>query len=235
MYDLFGARPAFGAMAALPLLSLVIITTRYQLLSIGRGASKEPPGRLRTIDLMRLQSLRRWLIANGVFAAAITLIPLIMPLHAANVGLSASVTSGIIAAVALGTITMRSFVAVLLARFRSDILLGGALIFAALTYSMLPFFHDWRWLAGVSLGLGMSLGLGQPISMSLIYSEAPHGRVNESLGLALSLASFQQMLAPLTLGIVASTFGIAPMVWMVAVTLAACALYTVSGRERQKP
>jgi MFS family permease len=143
-YDLYGARTAFAATAVLPLLSLVIIACGSHLFSVDRRASKEPPDRRRAINLMRLHGLRRWLIANGVFAAAITLIPMVMPLHAANVGISASVTSGIIAAVALGSITMRSFVAVLLARFRSEALLGGALAFAALTYSMLPFFYDRR-------------------------------------------------------------------------------------------
>lgn len=227
VFDAFGARMAFLAILLLPASSLAILAAGRHGLVLANEPNDLETERLLAADLLRMPRLRRGLIANGIFAAALGLFPFVAALHAVAAGFSGAATSGLIASASLGAVAMRIAIALFLSQFAPRIVLSGALAATAIAYASMPFFYDWVWLAGISFLLGMGVGAGQPISMSLVYAESPKGRINESLGLAMAIANVKQFLWPLVLGFVAFSLGIGPMVWLIGITLALAALYTL--------
>lgn len=225
VFDAFGARIAFLAILLLPALSLLIVATGRHALVVANDPLEEPAERLVATDLLRMPDLRRWLIANGIFAAALALFPFVAALHAVSLGFSGTAASGILASASLGAVAMRMALVLLPSRIAPRFLLGGALVATAIAYATLPLFSDWLLLAGVGFLLGMGVGAGQPIAMSLLYVASPKGRINESLGLGMAIASLKQFLWPILLGLVASSFGIGPMVWVIAIMLLLAAVY----------
>ena len=103
-----------------------------------------------------------------------------------------------------------------------SLLLGAAL------YAALPLAQLFWPLMLISGCLGLTLGLGVPISLNLIYEAAPQGRSNEAVGLSQMLTNLQQTVLPLLLGVIAAGSGEAAMIWMIsAIMLATAALVRV--------
>lgn len=228
-YDHAGTRAAFVALGAMPLLTLVLIVlTRFHLFASVAGPA-ETPVTGGSFTLIRIRELRHWIIVYSVFSAAHTLFPFVLSLHAVEIGMRASQAGLALGAVAVGSMIARAGASFLATRIHAPRLLAVGLIFAALAYGVLPMTHSWAWLLPLCLALGLSLGIGTPIVTALIYGAAPDGRLNESLGLAMSLTNFLQLATPLGFGLVASTLGVASMMWLVAACLLAAG--GMSGRK----
>jgi MFS family permease len=227
VFDIAGVRAVFLAILVFPALSLAILAGGRHGLTVVRGTPAAKPVSLHAIDLLRIPRLRRALLSNGIFAASMALIPFVAALQSTSVGLSATAASGVVASASLGAIAMRVAIALFPSWFVSHIVLGCALAAAAIGYALLSFFHAWIWLAGLNFLLGMAVGIGQPLSLSLIYAGSPRERINESLGVAMTLGNVTQSLAPLALGLVASAAGVAPMLWLMGTMLAVAAIYIV--------
>jgi MFS family permease len=86
-----------------------------------------------------------------------------------------------------------------------------AIGFAGAVFLLFPMFRDPYLLAVASFLLGLGCGVGQPMSMSLIYSLAPPGRASEGAGLRVTFNHFTHLVVPLAFGGIGSAFGFAPV------------------------
>lgn len=226
-YQHYGASSAIaslGGFAVLSILGTVAVTHHFR-----RDSEKGLPAQSgrRAYDLLKHADLRLWILISSIFTANQTLYPFLMSLHAVEVGLTASQAGWMLGAFALGTLTSRFFTPVLVKRFRPDITLVVALIFAVSLYALIPLARDTYALAILSAGLGLPLGVGAPVSLAIIYETAPEGRVNESLGISMAVNNLLQTIFPLLMGAMAADMGTSPMVWGWAVVMACAAIITL--------
>lgn len=66
-------------------------------------------------------------------------------------------------------------------------------------------------LGTIAFVLGLGMGCGQPLTLTLIYSRAPHGRSGEALGLRLTINNLMHIGVPLIFGTIGSMFGVWPV------------------------
>jgi MFS family permease len=76
---------------------------------------------------------------------------------------------------------------------------------------LFPLFRDPYMLAVASFVLGLGCGVGQPMSMSLIYSLSPSGRASEGAALRVMFNHFTHLVVPLAFGGLGTVFGFAPV------------------------
>jgi len=93
----------------------------------------------------------------------------------------------------------------------TTIALRSAAVFTLLVFLLFPLFGNPYLLAAASFLLGLGCGVGQPMSMSLIYSLAPPGRASEGAGLRVTFNHFTHMVVPLAFGGIGTAFGIGPV------------------------
>lgn len=223
-YDHAGARAAFATTSLLPLLALVLLLSGGHLYasaspSPATGSAVKP----RRATLLADARLRSWGIIYAVFQAALTLFPVVITLHGARLGMSASAISGLLAAQALGAIASRVGVSLFSVPSARAALVGVALLVSAGAYGIVPFLTSWVLLAAVGALLGAVTGLGQPVSMSMVYETAPKDRLSEAISLASVAANVLQLVAPFISGALAHVYGVGTMTTIVALSLLAAA------------
>ena len=84
---------------------------------------------------------------------------------------------------------------------------------------LFPLFQNPYLLAAASFVLGLGCGVGQPMSMSLIYSLSPPGRASEGAGLRVTFNHFTHLVVPLAFGGIGTAFGFAPVFFSCAALL----------------
>lgn len=218
-YDHLGGAAALLTISAFSLLSIAAVALPiHNYRSEPSQARKEAaPGG--SLDLLRQPKLRKWILISSVFSASQTIFPLIVSLHAVDVGLSASRAGLVLGAFALGTVVSRLCIGLIGRAVRAQIALTLALLAGAAVYATLPLARELTSLMPLAGLLGLPLGIGVPISLNLIYDAAPQHRLNEAVGLCMSVTNFFQMVVPLALGFVASGLGVAAMAWLISLML----------------
>jgi len=165
------------------------------------------------MELWRVPRLRNTFIASGFISAGWDLFNFYMPVYGHGIGLSASAIGIILGVFALATFVIRTALPWLLKKSSETKILGYAIFVAAFAFTLFPFFENPYALCAVSFLLGLGVGCGQPMSMSLIYSLAPGGRVSEAAGLRVTVNNFTHLVIPLLFGSIGTAFGYAP-VWL---------------------
>ena len=221
-----GYRIAFLALAALNLPMVIVLglnrlylpasdtvaTAKVQDKGEGNGPGKGSAG---ILSLLQLPQLRRVLIAGVCLMTVWDMFVFAWPLYGTQLKLSAS-QIGLIAGIFYsGTFIVRTFATLLLRRFSQWQLLLMAMLLSSLMFIAYGFLTNLVALGALSLVLGMVLGIMQPMTMSLIYEEAPPERRGEAIGLRLTMAFVLHNVAPLLAGALASVLGMGS-VWMVA-------------------
>ena len=222
-FDLFGSRGIFSIALVSAVIGLALLPTGcHHLMKASADLRTASPGR--AVDLFRIPGHRVWLLGNAMFGGTITVFPFIAALYGTSLGFSATETGTIMALLSLGSFTSRMFNPWLLSFTAPQKVMAAILPLAAFGYGLLPLVQDWTTLAILCFLLGMVLGLGLPNTLALIYHTAPEGRRTESASVALWTQNVVQLLAPLTLGIVAALLGISTMFWLVAGLLVVAAV-----------
>lgn len=214
----FAAMLVVGATGLLASLTILAGYHRFR----ARPGQTPPrlPSRAGGLDLLRITELRRWVVINGVFAAVNTIYPLVVSLYALEIGLPPAKAGLLLGGFAAGAVASRLIVPYVVGRFPAPRIIVTALVTAGLGYALVALTQDLWLLIAISALIGFSLGNGAPISLTVIQEVAPEGRVNESLGLCMAVTNLLQSLVPVTMGIVAGSFGIGAMI----LTLACIAL-----------
>lgn len=218
--DRFGFGSAylvFFGIALIPILTLALST---QLGAKGTGSERQKSS---AFDLMRLPSLRRMVIVSGLVTTGWDLYTFYVPIYGHSIGLTASTIGAILGAFAAASFIVRVALPLLTRRYRVETVLAVAMGIAAMLFLPFVFIEYVPVLMALSFGIGLTLGVSQPLTLSLTYSRSPAGRAGEVTGLRLMINNITHIGVPLAAGSVGALLGIAPVFW------ASAAILLVSG------
>ncbi|MCI1025834.1 MFS transporter [Pseudomonas putida] len=223
MYQHHGSVAAITLLGGFSVLSILAISLRQHHFRHERRGPVERVARQGIYPLLRVPGLMVWILVSSLFFAAQTIFPFVISLHAVANGISPIEAGWLLGAFAGGAFISRFFTPVLTRYARPRPTLVVAMILGAAIYAVIPFAHQVVTLSALSLLLGMPLGVGVPVSLAMIYDTAPAERVNESVGLSMTVNNCLQTIFPLALGALVHTFGVAPMVLAFSLIMLGCA------------
>lgn len=215
--DHLGYAACFGVLAALPLMSVGWVRRLPE--SRGQAVEQAPTSPSATGGLLAGATMRKVMVANVMVAIGWDLFTFLVPLHAARIGLSASVIGFVVGAFGAGSFFARLALPLLVRASREWLLLRVILGVGAAGYAVLPLLGSLPALVLLAFLLGVVLGCGQPLVMSLLVAAAPPGRAGEAMGLRVAITSVGQTLLPLLFGVLGTATGMLPLFWTAAAAL----------------
>ncbi|SDN96730.1 Major Facilitator Superfamily protein [Cryobacterium flavum] len=202
----------------------------------GTLAAPAPSGSLRAALRAPKATRRRMIgamLVSMMVLAAVDLLSVYLPALGVERQIPASVIGILLMVRAIATIVSRFFLGPLAARFGRDRLIVGSTAVSAVAVTMLTLPLN-VWFLGAALVLaGVSLGIGQPLTMSVIALTAPPGTRGTWLALRLSANRFGQSAVPAVVGLVAASWGVPGVFAATAAGLAVVAV--TSGRMNRRP
>ena len=209
--DYLGFRLAY-LMLALPVIAaLLLIWIKGGLLPRAAVRTGGEDKKSSSFDLLRNGRLRDAIVASGLISIAWDLYLFYFPIYGHSIGLSASVIGTVISAFALAVFSIRVALPTLSRHWGEFQILLFAIGFAGAVFLLFPLFRDPWLLAAASFLLGLGCGVGQPMSMSLIYSLSPPGRASEGAGLRVMFNHFTHLVVPIAFGGIGTAFGFTPV------------------------
>ena len=221
--DHFGYRAAFGVFALLPLIPISVLA-RGRIAVSGPHESRVVAHHGGIWALLRHRTLRRVFAANALLSLGWDLHTIFVPVYGAKIGLSASQIGGVLSAFAAGVFVVRFFIPTISRTLREQQVLATSMLIAAAVFFVFPFIESVAALFALSFTLGLGLGAGQPIVLSLLHTHAPPGRIGEAAGIRMALVNSMSFGAPIVLGAIGASVGIAPVFWAVGAFLATSGL-----------
>ena len=158
--------------------------------------------------------IRRALFISAIILLGKDIFVAYFPLLAVNKGFSNSTIGLIIALNAAAGILIRLVLPILMRNYKENAIIIFSIFSAGVFYLILPFLDSIWTLSILSFFLGLSLGIGQPLSISLTINSLPAERVGEGLGLRLTVNKLTQVMGPLLLGGVANVIGVASIFYL---------------------
>lgn len=208
--DYLGYQMAYLMLAACPAIAVVLLWLKGSMLpKAAVGAGEEKKGS--SFDLLRNRKLRDTIVASGLISIAWDLYLFYFPIYGHSIGLSASAIGTIISTFAAAVFAIRLALPRLARAWGEFQILLYAIGFAGAVFLLFPLVRDPYLLAAASFLLGLGCGVGQPMSMSLIYSLSPPGRASEGAGLRVTFNHFTHLVVPLAFGGIGAAFGFAPV------------------------
>ena len=208
--DYLGHLPTFLVLATFTVIPILFLLFRAGFLP--QAVKHEgDSAKNSAFDLWRIPKLRNTFIASGIISSAWDLFQFYMPVYGHSIGLSASAIGMVLGAFALATFVIRIVLPRLVQRSSEAEILTYSIFVAACAFALFPFFHAAYALAAIAFLLGLGVGCGQPMSMSLIYTLSPFGRVAESAGLRVTVNNFAHLVIPLAFGSIGTAFGFYPV------------------------
>jgi MFS family permease len=209
--DYLGYQPAYLVLAACPALAVLLLWFKGGLLPEAAVGSDGKQKKSSSFDLLRNANLRNAIVASGLISVAWDLYLFFFPIYGHSIDLSASAIGIIISMFAAAVFVIRVALP-RLARVWSEFqILLFAIGFSGAALLLFPLFRDPYMLAAASFVLGLGCGVGQPMSMSLIYSLSPAGRASEGAGLRVMFNHFTHLVVPLAFGGIGTAFGFVPV------------------------
>ncbi len=212
-----------AAFSGLALLSLLIIPHNFTRFSEVRRRSNAASKR-GAFSLLALPTLRLWLSSSSVFVGVISFYPFVVAIHAVDIGLSATQAGVVLGFYASGSFVARLVTPIALRLMQREWLIVCALMMGCVEYALIPMTHEFETFALFSGVLGLSLSIGVPLTLGLIYDTAPTGNENGAVGLGTAMSNILQTALPLSLIVLPVSLGIGPMLWALAVVMAVLGL-----------
>jgi MFS family permease len=209
--DYLGYKNAYLMLAAPATAAVVLLWTKGGLLPKAAVKAGDEQKKTSSFDLLRIGRLRDAIIASGLISIAWDLYLFYFPIYGHSIGLSASLIGMIISTFAAAVFTIRLALPGMAKRWTEFQILLYAIGFAGLVFVLFPFLENPFALAAASFLLGLGCGVGQPMSMSLIYSLSPAGRSSEGAGLRVMFNHFTHLVVPIAFGGIGTIFGFAPV------------------------
>jgi MFS family permease len=208
--DHLGHLPTFELLASFPVIPLLLLWLKPDFLPTAarRGTTQ---GHRKALELWRIPVLRNTFLASGILSSAWDLFQFYLPVYGYSIGLSASAIGAVLGVFAVATFMIRLVISRLITGSNEAAILTYAIFVAAFAFGLFPFFQSAYPLAAVAFLLGLGCGCGQPLSMSLIYSLSPQGRVAEATGLRVTVNNFAHLVFPIVFGSVGTAFGFFPV------------------------
>jgi MFS family permease len=209
--DYLGYRNAYLMLAAPAAAAVIVLLAKGRLLPKAAVKAGDEQKKTSSFDLLRIGRLRDAIIASGLISIAWDLYLFYFPIYGHSIGLSASLIGMIISTFAAAVFTIRLALPGMAKRWTEFEILLYAIGFAGLVFVLFPFLENPLALAAASFLLGLGCGVGQPMSMSLIYSLSPAGRSSEGAGLRVMFNHFTHLVVPIAFGGIGTMFGFAPV------------------------
>lgn len=219
LIDHLGHREAFLCLGLMGVTLLALLLIADRLLPSQARASA--PVKRRVMDLLQYPAVRATLVISALSPIGWELFFFFVPLHGASVGLSASTIGLVFSSFSLSIFAIRLAVPWLSRRASEWTLISVAMGTAGVMFLLFPLAHDAMMLVMLSIVLGAGMGISQPITLSLIYTVAPEGRRSELAGVRTTSINSAQIAAPLMLGALSASMGLALAIWPFAVLLLA--------------
>jgi MFS family permease len=218
----FGAVTSYLVLAVLALVPALLLPTARPLANLRSAAAGAKP-RSNVLELLRDRPLRSSFVSSGLVVTGWDLYTFYLPVYAHAIGIDAVTIGTLLALFGGAAFVVRYFLPPLAARLTEAGLLAWAMLLAAALFVVFPLFHDVYALGLLSLLLGLTLGLGQPLSMMITYNRAPAARAGEANGVRLMVNHFTHFAVPIVSGALGTAFGVGPVFWLNAGCLAAAA------------
>ncbi|NMR19053.1 MFS transporter [Cellulomonas fimi] len=168
--------------------------------------------------------------ASLVLIAAIDLLVVYVPALGAQAGISAGTVGLLLSVRAAASMVSRMFVGGLVARFRRIPTLGASLAISSLAVAAIPVPMPLAVLFAVMALGGLTLGIGQPLTMAWVTEASPPGARATWLSVRLTGNRLGQTMVPTVAGLAASSAGVGGVLWVMAAALAGVALVVRRGR-----
>lgn len=209
--DYLGFRHAYLMLAGPALGAVILLSIKGGLLPKAAVGAADGQKKTSSFELLRIVRLRDAIIASGLISIAWDLYLFYFPIYGHSIELSASVIGMVISTFAAAVFAIRIALPALTRRWSEFEILLYAIGFAGLVFVLFPFLQNPFLLAAASFLLGLGCGVGQPMSMSLIYSLSPAGRASEGAGLRVMFNHFTHMVVPIAFGGLGTMFGFVPV------------------------
>ena len=209
--DYFGYQTAYLMLAVCPAIAVVLLWFKGGMLPKAAITAGGEQKKSSSFALLRIAKLRNAIIASGLISVGWDLYLFFFPIYGHSIGLSASAIGVIISMFAVAVFVIRVALPVLARKWSEFEILLHAIGFAGAALLLFPLFQNPYLLAVASFVLGLGCGVGQPMSMSLIYSLSPSGRASEGAGLRVTFNHFTHLVVPLAFGGIGTAFGFAPV------------------------
>ena len=209
--DYLGYQTAYLTLAVCPAIAVVLLWFKGGMLPKAAVSAGGDQSKGSSFALLRNAKLRNAIVASGLISVAWDLYLFFFPIYGHSIGLSASAIGVIISMFAAAVFAIRVALPALARKWSEFEILLNAIGFAGAALLLFPLFQNPYLLAAASFVLGLGCGVGQPMSMSLIYSLSPPGRASEGAGLRVTFNHFTHLVVPLAFGGIGSTFGFAPV------------------------
>ena len=185
-----------AAISSVPVFMLLL--RGHRLPGPGTAHARKEHGRL--LDVVGDPQVRGVLIINSLHQSGTELFTFYMPVYTHGIGLSASAI-GIIMALCSGAgFLVRIGMKWLLRRLSAQAVLTIALLTGAAVYALVPFTTSVVLLGALAFAFGFAMNVGQPIILSLSYSNAPAGRSGEILGIRQAVTHATRTAVPMAFG-----------------------------------
>ena len=170
----------------------------------------------------------RVMIVGSLLQTGFELYLFYMPVYAHGVGLSASAIGMIMSVFSIAGFLVRMALDWLLKRYSVERVLATAFFTGAAVYAAIPFFTNAYMLGLLSFMFGFGMSVGQPITLSLSYSNAKDGRSGELLGMRQSVNHATRIAVPVLFGWLAG-FGAIAVFWASAALLVSAGVVARGG------
>lgn len=212
MIDHVGFRAAFALMAALPVISWLLVRGAPELKLPEQADDRKTRG---SWDLLAEPKLRRLLLINWILASCWDVHTFVVPLLGHERGFSASVIGLILGAFAVAATAIRGILPVVAARVQEWAVIMTAMLSTATLFAIYPMLPSPLTMGGCSVFLGFSLGVVQPMIMSTLHQITPPHRHGEALGLRMMSINASSVLMPMLFGSAGAAVGVTAVFWVV--------------------
>ena len=215
--------------ALLLLLCLLLLAVLGQVLP--RGTRKITAGG-KLLDTLRNPVIRKMLIVSSIAQLGNDVFQSFLPIYAHGISLSASVIGGLLAALALGSLTVRLAMLPLIARAGERRLLAVAFYTGAAVFLLVPLVRNAAALALLAFVFGLCLGCTQTLMLLMMFNGAEQGRAGETVGLRLTVNNISRIFGPALFGVIGTLAGLLAVFWINGVLMASMGRWTSLGKEQ---
>lgn len=226
--SLKGVSITFWACAAVAVLIVVVFTTtavrRYD---VPDGAATDGVG---VVGILHTPGVTRYIVVSAAVLTSVDIVTAYLPVIGAQAGISPVAVGAMLAVRGVASMLSRLLLGPLGRRFGQRALivtsvLGAAVCLAVIAATPLPV------VMFIALGAGgLLLGMGQPLTMTAVAVALPPRARSNGLALRLVGNRASQIATPLLAGAVASIFGVASVLLVQVVGLAASGIWEAVSR-----
>ncbi len=226
--DHLGPSTTCLALALLTVVPVLMLVFRGGVLPRGTGKPIAPGEGL--LKSLRQPGLGRILVISSLMLSGFELFMFYIPVYAHSLGMSGTTIGIILASFATASFVVRLAIPRLLNRFGLERVLTGAFLVSALMFFMVPFFQSAVALCVIAFIFGLGVSVGQPITMSMSFTNAADGRSGEAMGIRQSVNHVTRIIGPTLFGVLGTAFGLYAVFWTNALMLVAGGMFS-----RHKP